>query len=343
MLKEVHYTISQLILLGLGGLACATLLTPIYTNLAFKHQWWKLQRSDSITGEKAKVFHKLHAKKHNRNIPTMAGIISVISLIIVTVLFNLDRNQTWLPLVATIAAGLVGLFDDYINLRSLGKGSAGMASWLKFSLVASIGVIGGLYSYFKLGYDTVAIPFQHTNVTLGIGFVVLFAFIIVATANAVNITDGLDGLAGGLLISAFSAYTVIAALQNNFGIAGFCITLVGILVSYTWFNIFPARFFMGDVGSFMFGTALGVVAMLTDTMLVLPVIGLVFVFETSSSGLQILSKKFRNGKKIFKSAPIHHHFEASGWPEPKVTMRFWLIGQMCAGLGLLLAITGGMV
>jgi phospho-N-acetylmuramoyl-pentapeptide-transferase len=164
--------------------------------------------------------------------------------------------------------------------------------------------------------------------------------VVVATANAVNITDGLDGLAGGLAVSAYAVYAVIAFLEGRYGVSAFCLTIVGSLLSYTWFNIYPARFFMGDVGSFSLGTGLGVVAMLTDTVALLPIIGIVFVAEAGSVILQITSKKLRNGKKIFRVSPIHHHFEAIGWPEAKVTMRFWVIGQVAAVVGLMLFIIG---
>ncbi|HEY5668014.1 MAG TPA: hypothetical protein VIR03_02495, partial [Candidatus Saccharimonadales bacterium] len=164
--------------------------------------------------------------------------------------------------------------------------------------------------------------------------------VVVATAYSVNISDGQDGLAGGLAVTAFTVYAVVAALEERFGVAGFCMTIVGSLLSYTWFNIFPARFFMGDVGSFALGTALGVVAMLTDTVLVLPVIGAIFLAEAGSDVLQALSMKLRRGKKIFKVAPLHAHFEASGWPETKVTMRFWVLGQVAGVLGLLVFLLG---
>ncbi len=152
----------------------------------------------------------------------------------------------------------------------------------------------------------------------------------------------MDGLAGGLLLSAYGAYTVIAALQGNFGIAAFCMTVNGALLAYLWFNIPPARFFMGDVGSFALGTALGVVAMVTGTVFLLPIIGFVFVAEAGSTLLQILSKKLLH-RKIFIAAPIHHHFEATGWPKTKVTMRFWVVGQVCAVFGVILALLGGYV
>jgi phospho-N-acetylmuramoyl-pentapeptide-transferase len=167
-------------------------------------------------------------------------------------------------------------------------------------------------------------------------------FVVVSTGNAVNITDGMDGLAGNLLVSAYSAFGIIAALQGNFGIAAFCMTVVGALLAYLWFNIPPARFFMGDVGSFALGTSLGVVAMLTDTLFLLPLICLLFVVEAGSSLVQIFSKKVFH-RKVFISAPLHHHLEALDWPKTKVTMRFWVIGQVCAALGVVLALIGGYI
>jgi phospho-N-acetylmuramoyl-pentapeptide-transferase len=244
-------------------------------------------------------------------------------------LFNLERAETWLPLAAFAGAGLVGLLDDFINIRGTGKGVAGLPSKLKLLLTTLIALIGGWFFYFKLDVSSVNIPF-YGDLAIGWLVIPLFVLVVVATANAVN-----------LAVSAFAAYAVIALLEQRYGLSAFCMTIVGCLLSYTWFNIHPARFFMGDVGSFALGTALGVVAMLTDTVFILPVIGLLFVVEAGSTLLQILSKKLRNGKKIFKIAPIHHHFEASGWEETKVTMRFWVIGQVTGVLGLILYFLGG--
>jgi phospho-N-acetylmuramoyl-pentapeptide-transferase len=203
-----------------------------------------------------------------------------------------------------------------------------------------IALIGGWWFYSKLGIQDVHVPFWQAW-HIGWLIIPLFVLVIFSTANAVNMTDGLDGLAGGLSAVAFGAYAVIAIIERKYGLAGFCMTIVGALLSYTWFNIYPARFFMGDVGSFALGTALGVVAMLTDTVFILPVIALVFVAEIGSVALQIISKKLRNGKRIFLSSPIHHHFEALGWPETKVTMRFWVLGQVFAIIGVVLYILGG--
>jgi phospho-N-acetylmuramoyl-pentapeptide-transferase len=333
-------TLVRIFLLGFLGFSLSMLITPIYTNLAYKYEWWKKPRQNTVTGEVAKIFTKLHAAKHKRLIPTMAGLIFVLATTIATIAFNLERTETWLPLAAFLGAGMIGFVDDIINIRGSGKGVAGIPSKIKLLLTTLIALVGGLYFFFKLDVTSINIPFYGD---LGIGWLIvpLFVLVVVSTANAVNMSDGLDGLAGGLATSAFTAYAVIAFMQGRYGVAAFCMTIVGALLSYTWFNIFPARFFMGDIGSFSLGTALGVVAMITDTVLLLPIIGLVFVAEAGSTLIQITSKKLRNGKKVFKIAPIHHHFEASGWEETKVTMRFWVIGQVCGVLGLILFLLGG--
>lgn len=333
-------TLLRIVLLSFAGFAFSMLLTPIYTTLAYRFEWWKRPRTDSATGEKASVYQKLHGAKHNRHIPTMAGVIFVLAAVITTLTGNLSREETWLPLAAMAGAGAIGLFDDYLNIRSTG-GIAGMRAKLKLVLITTVALIGGWWFYDKLDVSTIHIPFMESGLTLGWLIVPLFVLVVVATANAVNITDGLDGLAGGLSAIAFAMYAIIAVLQGRYGVAAFCMTIVGTLLSYTWFNIYPARFFMGDVGSFALGTALGVIAMITDTVLILPIIGFVFVVEAGSSLMQILSKKLRRGRKIFRIAPIHHHFEALGWEETKVTMRFWVIGQVMGVIGLIVYILGG--
>ncbi len=331
----------KMLLLGVAGFALSMALTPMYTALAYRWKLWKKPRTETLTGEPAKIFMKLHAEKHKRHIPTMAGVIFIVAVCVITFSFNLVRSQTWLPLAAFAGAALVGLVDDIINIRGTGKGKAGLPSRLKLLLITLVAVVGGWFFYYKLGVDTLSIP-GVTGGTINVGWLIIpiFAFVVVATANAVNISDGLDGLAGGLTAIAFATYAVIAVLDARYAVAGFCVTMVGALLSYTWFNIFPARFFMGDVGSFALGTALGVVAMITDTVLLLPVIGAVFVAEAGSVILQVASKKLRNGKKIFRVSPVHHHFEAIGWPETKVTMRFWVIGAIMALFGLALYVLG---
>jgi len=332
---------SSVFLLSVGAFVLAMLLTPIYTHLAYKYKFWKKQRSTSITGEKLEIFTKLHASKFTRHIPTMAGVISVISIAVVTYFFNLDRAQTWLPLASLIGGGLVGLIDDVINVRSDGSGVAGLRSSLKFLMIILLGAILGWFFYAKLGYTAIHIPYLGAW-EVGAWIVPIFVFSVVAMGNAANISDGLDGLAGGLLSVSFATFGVIALLQGHVVLAGFCFTVVGALFAYLWFNIYPARFFMGDVGSFALGTTLGVVAMLTDTLFLLPIIGILFVIEAGSSLLQMTSKRLFH-RKIFISAPIHHHLEASGWPEVKVTMRFWVISCVAGFVGLLIALAGGYI
>jgi phospho-N-acetylmuramoyl-pentapeptide-transferase len=332
-------TVVRILLLSFISFMLSMLITPIYTTLAYKWQWWKRQRSEAWSGGAATVYNKLHAEKHKRNIPTMAGVIFVITITLVTLGLNLDRGETWLVLAGMVASAGVGFIDDLINIRAIGKGIAGMRSKLKFALHSSIALVGGWWFYAKLDVDSIHIPYVG-QFYLGVLIILLFWFVVIATANSVNITDGLDGLAGGLLVSSFAAYTVIALVQGQYALAGFCLTVVGALLSYTWFNIYPARFFMGDVGSFALGTALGIIAMQTDTVYVLPIIGAVYVAETGSVIINRTSRKLRNGKKVFRSSPIHHHFEAIGWPETKVTMRFWVLGQVAGVVGLVMFLIG---
>lgn len=331
-------TVLQMLTLGFLSFALAMGLTPFYTTLAYKGEWWKRQRTDAWSGGKATVYAKLHAAKHKRNIPTMAGMIFIVAVAVVTLATNLDRSETWLPLAGMLGAGALGLLDDWLNIRGQNKSIAGMRAKIKFSLHSIVALAGGWWFFAKL--DVTSLNLGFGEVQLGLLVVAVFWLVVVATANAVNMSDGLDGLAGGLLVSSFSVYTIIAATQEKYALAGFCLSIVGALLSYTWFNINPARFFMGDSGSFALGTALGIIALQTDTVYVLPVIGAVYAAETLSVIINRTSRKLRHGKKVFLSSPIHHHFEAIGWPETKVTMRFWILGQVAGVLGLILYLLG---
>jgi phospho-N-acetylmuramoyl-pentapeptide-transferase len=328
--------ITLLFTVSMFAFVVAMAITPVFTFLAYKHGWWKKKRTTATTGEKLSIVSALSTRK--RKVPTMAGIIPLFAVTITTVAFNLDRQQTWLPLAGLIGGGLVGLIDDIINIRGNGEGVAGLRAPIKFGMITAVAAVASWFFYAKLGYTTILLPFVG-DFSLGWLIIPLFIIAVVSTSNAVNISDGLDGLAGGLLLNAYAAFGTIAAFQGNFGIATFCMTIAGTLLAYLWFNIPPARFFMGDVGSFSLGTALGVVAMLTDTLFLLPIIGFVFVLEAGTSLLQIMSKKFFK-RKIFIAAPIHHHFEAQGWEKTKVTMRFWVISQACAILGIIIALVG---
>jgi phospho-N-acetylmuramoyl-pentapeptide-transferase len=315
MTHSIHFIVSthtllHILLLGFISFVISMAITPLYTTIAYRKEWWKKQRTAAMGGASSAVYNKLHAEKHKRHIPTMAGLIFVVTITIVTLVANLNRGQTWLPLAGMLGSGIIGLADDLLNIRSNG-GVAGMQAKLKLLLYSAVAVGGGLWFYEKLGVHSIQLPIVH-EWHIGWLVVPLFSVVVVATANAVNITDGLDGLAGGLLTSSFGVYTLISLIEGKYALASFCLTVVGALLSYTWFNIYPARFFMGDVGAFALGTALGIIAMQTNTVYVLPVVGAVYIMETGSVIINRTSKKLRHGKKVFRSSPIHHHFEAIG-------------------------------
>ncbi len=336
--EEIFYGL----LLALAGFLFSMVLTPIYTYFAYKYKFWKKQKKTTVDGEALPVMTKLHAHKFKHVFPTMAGLIGVIAITIVTWIFNLDRGQTWLPLAGFLGGAVVGVIDDLINIFGSGRGAAGLRGPVKFFLITLVGVILGWFFAVNLGWTQIMVPFVG-DIEIGVvGMIIVFAFAVVATSNAVNITDGLDGLSGGLAMLAYIAFGIIALLQGNILLFGFCMTVVGWLLSYIWFNVPPARFMMGDTGSFALGAGLGVVAMMTDSFLLLPIIGLMFVVETSSSLIQLTSKKFFH-KKVFISAPIHHHLEAKGWGEAKIVMRFWIIAGVSAILGVFIAAVGGAI
>ena len=342
LLNDINSNMGYELVLALGAFLLSMFLTPIYTTFAYKHKLWKRQKTVDISGKKLTVMNKLHADKIKRHFPTMAGVIMLVVVPLVVIVCNcLNRGQTWLALAAFVGGGVIGLIDDIINL--FGKNAAaGLRAPAKFAMITALGVFLGWFFACKLGWTSIEIPFVGAF-NIGVpAMIALFAFAVVATGNAVNITDGMDGLAGGLAMLAYGAYGVIALLQEQWYLAGFCFVVIGALLSYIWFNVYPARFMMGDTGSFALGAGLGVVAMNTNAFFLLPIIGCLFVVEAGSSLIQIFSKKVFH-RKIFISAPIHHHLQAKGWEESKVVMRFWIIGGVAALLGIFLAMGGGVI
>ena len=330
------------LLLTLAGFLFAMALTPIYTHFAYKYKFWKKQKKTTVDGKDLPVMTKLHAHKFKHVFPTMAGLIGVVSVTAVTCVFNLDYGWTLLPLVGFLGGALVGVIDDCINIFGSGRGAAGLRGPVKFALITTVGLILGWFFAFRLGWTSILVPFLGNFQIGAIWMMLIFAFAVVATSNAVNITDGLDGLSGGLSMMAYGAFGIIALFQGYILLFGFCMTVVGWLLSYIWFNVPPARFMMGDTGSFALGAGLGVVAMMTNSFLLLPIIGLPFVVETASSLIQLVSKKLFH-RKVFISAPLHHHLEALGWGEAKIVMRFWIIAGVCAIIGVFVAATGGAI
>lgn len=314
----------------------ALIWTPLFTDFLYKNKIGKKIRDTGLDASKAPIYHSLHKGKENT--PTMGGLLIWITTAVITLLFNLSRAGTWLPLFALVGTGIVGAIDDLFNVKGIGPNRGGLAFKFKVFLYMIIAAAGAWWFYYKLGWDVFHIP-GYGDIFLNLWYIPLFILVIVATAFAVNETDGLDGLAGGTLAISYSAYGFIAAAEGKVILAAFCGTVVGALLAFLWFNIYPARFFMGDTGSMALGTTLAVIAFLTNTVAVLPIIGFIFVIEALSVIIQIISKKVFH-RKVFLSAPIHHHFEALGWPETKVTMRFWVISAAMAIIGVMIALMG---
>ncbi|MFA6038971.1 MAG: phospho-N-acetylmuramoyl-pentapeptide-transferase [Candidatus Peribacteraceae bacterium] len=323
-------------------------LTPSFVSFLKRNRMGKQLRVETMDGRDPAIFRTYHEKKQGT--PTMGGIL-IWGAIILTVLFSrflsftgavpnslLQRGQVYLPLFVLIALGILGGVDDYLNITGVGK-KRGLDVLPKIASLLLISGIGALWFYFKLDYNQIHVPFLG-DVGVGWWYIPIFMFIIVGTANAVNFTDGLDGLAGGLLVIAFGAFGVLAYVEGLFVLAGFCAVTAGAIAAFLWHNVPPALFFMGDTGALALGGALGVIAMMLDQVLVLPFIGFIFVIEMLSVIIQLASKKLRGGKKVFLAAPIHHHFEALGWGESKVTMRMWIIGAFLAFFGIVVGIFG---
>lgn len=271
--------------------------------------------------------------------PTMGGIIIFFAIVIATIPFNLvDRWSILLPLGVVVATGLLGGVDDLMNLSG-GKlhGLRGMSARMKMFWLLVIATTAALVLYFAFGLRTLYVP-GVGHIALGWLYIPVVIFCIAGMANAVNITDGLDTLAGGTAAFAFASYGVIAYLQGQAYLVTFCFTVVGALLGFLWYNAHPARVFMGDTGSLALGAALATVAFMTGQWLLLGLIGIVFIAELLSVMIQVVYFKATGGRRIFRMAPLHHHFEQVGWRETQVSLRFWLIAMMAGMLGIALAL-----
>ncbi|PIR02510.1 MAG: hypothetical protein CO031_02985 [Candidatus Nealsonbacteria bacterium CG_4_9_14_0_2_um_filter_37_38] len=345
---ELAINVIKVFILALVASLIAVFLTPILTHFLYKYKLWrKSPRTKTITGQPSPVFYQLHKEKEV-TVPRFGGLlIWGVTTLVIFLFFGLSqvsdnfwlqklnflsRNQTWLPLFTLIAAALLGLSDDILQVFGKGKYVAGgMRFTRRLLIVILIGAIGAWWFYFKLGWSTIHIPL-FGDIAIGLWYIPLFIITTLA-CWAGGVVDGLDGLAGGIFASIFAAFGIIAFFQGQVDLAAFCTVIVGTVLAFLWFNIPPARFYMGETGMLGLTSTLAVVAFLTDSVIVLPVIAGILVIEVGSVILQLLSKKFRK-KKIWLCTPIHHHFEAKGWPSYKVTMRFWVIGIVLAIIGV---------
>jgi phospho-N-acetylmuramoyl-pentapeptide-transferase len=339
----IVFNIVKILLLSSLAFIFAIAFTPLLTNFLYKYRLGKKIRDNGSTP----IFSKLHA--HKSGTPTMGGILIWGTVLIFMVLFSFladimpgdffkylnffSRSETLLPLGALVASAIIGLIDDWLDVSGHGVfGGGGLKLRHRLLIYTLIAMAGAAWFYFKLDWTVFHIPFLG-NFEISWWYIPVFIFVIVATSFSVNETDGLDGLAGGSLLIAFASYGVISFAMGRYELAAFCGVIIGALLAFLWFNIPPARFYMGDTGAMSLGVTLGVIAMLTNSALLLPLIGLIFMIESLSVIIQMLSKKIR-GKKVFLSSPIHHHFQAIGWPESKIVMRFWVISALGAILGL---------
>jgi len=267
--------------------------------------------------------------------PSMGGLLMIAVVTASSVLFHVIAGadflgpQTIAPLLTLLVVGALGAADDYLNATT-GEGIR-----IRQKLLWQVVVAGAIAFQIQSTYDitSITVPFVGEVGIVPWAFVFFAGFAIVATTNGVNFTDGLDGLAGGTLIFAFVAYLIIALLAGQQNLAILCALLIGALLGFLWFNVHPAQVFMGDSGALAMGATLAVIGLITGQILLLPLIGIIFVLEVGSDILQIASFKL-TGKRIFRMAPLHHHFELAGWDEEKITMRFWIVGVLAALLGV---------
>jgi phospho-N-acetylmuramoyl-pentapeptide-transferase len=279
-----------------------------------------------------------------RGTPVMGGLMIIVPVFLITAGLNIANlmGRTFIgqsilvPLAALMAYGLLGAVDDLKVVRS--SEGLGLSARVQFALQIGIAIIAALALHYGLDLRSLALPTVPNRIDLGLGYLPVALFIIVLSTNAVNLTDGLDGLAGINLVIAFTTYGVIAYLQGQIYLVSFCFTLVGAVMAFLWFNAYPADLFMGGTGSFSLGATLGVVALMTGQWLLLPIVALVPMVEVASVILQVVWFQATGGRRLFKMSPLHNHFELLGWSEPQVTQRFWLVAIWSAMLGIALAL-----
>jgi len=327
-------------------------LTPVATHFFYKYKMWK--RYSRNGGVPASDFQQIHNEKEELNTPRVGGIIIWMAVLLTTFLFYfaavffpsptsekmnfLSRNQTFIPFFTLLLGSLLGLWEDLIQIYGKGRLARDDASWRKWKamIVLFISFLIGLWFFYKLGITALHIPFVG-EMSLGILIIPFFMLVALATFSG-SVIDGIDGLSGGVLASIFGAYSAIAFANNQIDIATFSGVITGAILAFLWFNIPPARFYMGETGMIGLTITLATLAFLTDSVFILPIVALPLVITSASDIIQILSKKLRGGKKVFRLAPLHHHFEAIGWPTYKVTMRYWILSVVFAIMGIILAI-----
>jgi phospho-N-acetylmuramoyl-pentapeptide-transferase len=328
-------------------------LTPFLTHFLYKYKFWKPKHGKiALDGMPAEVFNKLHEGREV-GVPRAGGVLVWGSVLLTAGLFNflssdfpesfgaldfVSRAQTWVPLAALLAGSLVGFVDDLFEVM----GRHGLKLRVRLAVVGVVSLLCAWWFYGKLGVTAVSFPFVHGPIEIGFFFIPFFIFVALCI-YAGSVIDGIDGLSGGVYSTIFGAYAGIALLQNQLDIAALCAAITGALLAFLWFNIPPARFYLSETGTMGLTLALVVIAFLTDMhgegkgIYLLPIVAFPLVITVLSNIIQMLGKRYLH-RKIFRIAPLHHHFEALGWPPYKVVMRYWIVGLVCAIIGLSIAL-----
>ncbi|HVM73847.1 MAG TPA: hypothetical protein VMU13_03175 [Candidatus Paceibacterota bacterium] len=350
----MHLSIIKVLLPATIAFVVGILSTPILTHYLYKyHVWKKIAGKRALNGEAAHEFNRLHGDGETKT-PRMGGIViwgsvllTTLGIAVVTSLARnvnwshydfLTRSETWIPFSTLIVGALVGFLNDLLDIRPQG---AGLPLSQRLLIVLSLSTFIGWWFFAKLSVTAIDIPF---GMPLYVGPFIILLFIFVSVSlYASGVIDGIDGLSGGVFGSVFASYTIIAFAEGQIDLAAFCATVVGALMAFLWFNIPPARFYMSETGTMGLTLAIASVAFMTDNLgrgvgiIVLPIIGAPLVATVLSNVLQVVWKRLF-GKKLFRIAPLHHHFEAIGWPGSKVVMRYWILSVMCAFAGVILAL-----
>ncbi|MEK7662400.1 MAG: hypothetical protein AAB355_02835 [Patescibacteria group bacterium] len=330
-------------------------LSPIIAHYLYKHKLWKNKTGAEKTGRGKVAIQSEIRKEKEAGTPLMGGVVIWASVLItsfvvfiLSVLFSdsvteklnfISRGQTWLPLFTLIVGSIVGLADDFLVIYGRrGYVAGGLPIPAKIGVILGIGFIGALWFYYKLGISAVSVPFLG-EFELGLLFIPFFMIVMLALFSGGAI-DRIDGLSGGIMATIFSAYSGIAFFQNQIDIAAFCAVVAGAILAFLWFNIPPARFYMSETGILGLTTSLSIVAFLTDSVLVLPIIAFPLFLASGYIIIQTLSKNLRAGEKIFSVTPVRRNFEELGWPSYKITMRVWVISVITAIIGMIIALAG---
>ena len=328
------------------------LITPFFTNIFYKHKMWKKNpRIDSATTED---FAKVHNTKSEISTPRVGGIIIWVSVLLTVALIYLlsiifptdlteklnflSRNQTLVPLATLILASLIGLIDDMLQVIGKGDYAKDNPFYRKIKIIAVtlIGLLISFWFYYKLGVTAIHMPF-FGDLNLGLWFIPFFILVMLAVFST-SVIDGMDGLSGGVMTTIFTSYAIIAFVNHQIDIAAFCAVVAGGTLAFLWYNIPPARFYMGETGILGLTVTLSVIAFMTNSVMVLPIIALPLVLTSASVIIQMISYKYFNKHRVFRVAPLHHHFEAIGWSREKVVMRYWIVSVVFAIVGVIVAL-----